>query len=268
MLRTAFQMTRFYATFSGSAYDETTALIVERAPRMGADKVLVYDEPWLMKQPLWSDERFQWLFNHEGHKNPPGYHRGFGWFAWKPVVILDALSRCQPGDIVLYTDADTYPIANFGVLYDECAKRDGMMLFSAVGCWNDRWTKRDCLIAMGMDEPKYRDCQHAVARFMLFQASNQRAIDFLNEWAAYCLDKRCQTFDPSVLAPEHPEFFEHRTEQSIFTLLAHKYGEKLYREACQFGESMDTDRDLYGQLFHQIGSSKPKSVNGSAFANT
>ena len=153
-------MKRIYITFSGSAYHETTGAIVERAPRMGADQVVVYDDRWLMDQPLFRDPRFQWLYTHKGVGNPHG-GRGFGWFSWKPYVIIDALSRCEPGDIVLYTDADTYPVAPFGVLYDECAKRDGMMLFSAVGCWNTMWTKRDCLIAMGMDEPRYRDCQHA-----------------------------------------------------------------------------------------------------------
>lgn len=234
---------------------------------MGADSTLVYDDVWLTEQPLYRDPRFQWLLNHRGAGNPNG-GRGVGWFAWKPVVIQDALSRCDPGDIVLYTDADTYPVAPFGVLYEECARRDGIMLFSAVGCLNQWYTKRDCLVAMGMDDDKYRFCQHAVARFMLFQAGNQRANDFLAEWAYWVLDPRCQTFEPSALAPEYPELIEHRTEQSVFTLLAHKYGEKLYREACQFGESVNDDRELYGQLFHQKGTDRPKSPNGSVFRNT
>ena len=259
-------MKRIYCCFSGSAYHETTGAIVERAPRMGADQVIVYDDRWLMDQPLFRDPRFQWLYTHKGVGNPDG-GRGFGWFSWKPYVIADALSRCEPGDIVLYTDADTYPVAPFGVLYDECAKRDGMMLFSAVGCWNTMWTKRDCLIAMGMDEPKYRDCQHAVCRFMLFQAGNERANRFLAEWQEYCLTPACQTFEPSVLAPEYPELREHRTEQSVFTLLAHKYGEKLYREACQFGNSVGDDKELYGQLFEQVGTTRPKSLSGSAYRN-
>lgn len=262
------QMKRLYITFSGAAYSDTTAKIVARGSWMGADEVVVYDDQWLMEQPLWQDQRFQWLYNHVGHKNPAGYRRGFGWFAWKPVVIADALRRCQPGDIVLYSDADTFPIKPFGVLYDECKRRDGMLLFSAVGCSNQNWTKRDCLIAMGMDEDRWRFCQHAVARFMLFEAGNRRANDFLAEWAEFCLDKRCQTFDASTLAPEYPELHEHRTEQSIFTLLAHKYGEKLYREACQFGNSVDDDKELYGQLFEQVGSDKPKRHGvGSAYRN-
>ncbi len=259
-------MKRLFITFSGSAYHETTQQIVERAPRMGADSVIVYDDRWLMEQPLFQDPRFQFLFTHRGVGNEGG-RRGFGWFSWKPFCIIDALKRCDPGDIVLFTDADTYPVAPFGVLYDECASRDGMMLFSAVGCMNYQWTKRDCLVAMGMDEDRFRFCQHAVCRFMLFQSGSERANNFLAEWQEWCLDPRCQTFEPSVLAPEYPEFIEHRTEQSIFTLLAHKYGEKLYREACQFGKSVPEDTELYGQLFAQVGTVRPKSLSGSAFRN-
>lgn len=256
-------MKRIYLTFSGSAYHATTAKIVHDAPRFGADEVVVYDDKRLIATEFWKLNG--WLYNRPDKHGQNG--RGFGWFCWKPFIILDALSRCEDGDIVLYTDADTYPIAPIGVLYDECAKRNGMMLFSAVGCWNTMWTKRDCLIVMGQDEPKYRDCQHAVARFMLFQKGPWRVSQFLMEWLTYCLNPTAQTFDPSVLAPEYPELHEHRTEQSIFTLLAHKYGEKLYREACQFGNSVPDDKDLYGQLFEQVGTPLPKTLSGSVFAN-
>lgn len=257
-------MKRIYITFGGSAYDPTTRQIVERAgPLGGVDEVVVYDDRWLVKQEFWKLN--SWLFDRldlHGHKG-----RGFGWWCWKPFIILDALSRCADGDIVIYTDADTFPIAPFGQLFEECARREGMMLFSAVGCWNTMWTKRDCLIVMGQDETKYRDCQHAVARFMLFQKGRWRVQQFLAEWLTYCLNPIAQTFDASVLAPEYPELREHRTEQSIFTLLAHKYGEKLYREACQFGNSVDDDKNLYGQLFEQRGTDKPKSLSGSAYGN-
>lgn len=259
-------MKRICITFSGAAYTPTTRRIVEDAPKLGADEVLVYDDVWLMEQEFFYSPEFQRIYTHKGVGNPNG-GRGFGWFAWKPFVIMDALKRCEDGDIVLYTDADTVPIAPFGMLYDECARRNGMMLFSAVGCWNSMWTKRDCLIVMGQDEPKYRDCQHAVARFMLFQKGRWRVQQFLMEWLTYCLNPFATTFEPSVLAPEYPELREHRTEQSIFTLLAHKYGEKLYREACQFGVHMPDDKDLYQQLFEQIGAALPKSLSGSPYRN-
>lgn len=257
-------MKNILITFSGSAYDFTTGQTVERAPRMGADEVRVYDDKWLVQQEFWKLNG--WLFDRKDKHGNTG--RGFGWFCWKPFVILHALERANDGDVVMYLDADTYPIADFRVLFDTCrARESGMMLFNAVGCWNTNWTKRDCLIVMAQDEPRYRDCQHAVARFMAFRKGGWKVRQFLMEWLTYCLNPSAQTFDESTILPEYPELHEHRTEQSVFTLLAHKYGEKLFREACQFGESSQADRDLYGQLFHQQGTIYAKNLNGSAWRN-
>lgn len=256
-------MKRIIQTFSGFAYDATTRLIVERAPKMGADEVLVYDDLWLMDTPLYRD--YGWLWNHpdnHGHMN-----RGFGWFAWKPFIMLDALSRCDPGNIVLFIDADTFPIHDFSMLYDECERIGGTMLFSAVGCFNRQWCKRDCFIRMGCDEPRFHDAQHAVARFYLFQKSAPGVDEFLNEWQRFCLDRHATTFDPSTLGPELPGFREHRCEQAILTNLAHKYGHKLYREACQFGAHVDEDKDLYPQLFEQVGTTTEKLLIGSKYRN-
>lgn len=256
-------MKNILITFSGSAYDATTQLTVGRAPGFGADDVWVYDDAWLIQQEFWQLNK--WLFDRKDLHGNTG--RGFGWFCWKPFVILHALSRLQAGDKVLYLDADTYPIAPLTPLFEECGRNGGIMLFNAIGCWNTMWTKRDCLIVMGQDEPRYRECEHAVARFMLFEAGRWRNQQFLYEWLTYCLNPLAQTFDPSVLAPEYPELREHRTEQSIFTLLAHKYGIRLYREACQFGAHSSQDRELYGQLFEQRSTSAPKTLAGSRYRN-
>ena len=249
---------KVYITFSGARYHGPTERIVFDAPKFGADKVLVYDDHWLTTQRPAFKQRAQPLFDH-------AKTRGFGWFCWKPLVILDALKRC-PGSVVLFTDGDTYPIHDLSVVY-ETAYRDGMMLFTAEGCFQRRWCKRDCFILMNQDTPEYHDRQHAVARFMAF--TEERA-PFLEEWLEYVLDIRCNTFDPSTLGPELEGFHEHRCEQAILTNLAHKYGHRLYREACQFGESNTLlDRQLYPQLFVQTGaySHSATPCTGSFFRN-
>lgn len=265
-------MNRILITFSGAAYDGTTQRLVEGGKKFGAHEVWVYDDRWLLTTPFGRSPEFQYLLTHKGVGNPNG-GRGFGWFSWKPVVMADALSRCEPGDIVLFLDADTFPIADFSVLYEECSRIGGTMLFSAVGCNHARWCKRDCFIRMGMDEPRWRNVQHAVARFFLFQRGAAGVDRFLTQWQAFNLDPIATTFEPSQLAPEHPEFLEiiggdtgqHRTEQAILTNLAHLYGHKLYREACQFGAHQPEDKELYQQLFVQEGGRGPQTLEGSRF---
>lgn len=268
------------ATFSGSAYDPQTRRTVERAPKMGADKVLVYDDRWLLGTAFGQSPEFQFLLKHRGVGNASG-GRGFGWFSWKAYIIRHALAQVQDGDCVLYLDADTYPIADFSMLFDICRKDGGHMVFMATAkvepLCNRQWCKRDCFVRMGMDSPYFWHCGHAVARFILFQKGVLGLDEFLTRWQNFCLDPLATTFEPSVLAPEldglpHTDgplgnFREHRTEQAIFTNLVAERGWKLYREACAFGKDCPQDWDLYPQLFEQVGTSGPKTLAGSAYRN-
>lgn len=250
-----------YITFSGMPYDTTTQKIYQRAKPCGADECRVYDDHWLIHTEFYQHNK--WLWDHP-HK------RGFGWYCWKPYIILDALSKSDNGDVVLYTDADTYPIANLRVIFDT-ASRDGVMLFAAGHFSNRQWCKADCFTVMGQDEKKYIDCQAGVARFMAFQNGPWRPRQFLMEWLTYCVNPFATTFDISHYSEENPGFIEHRTEQAIMTLLAHKYGYKLHREADQHGMGFPEDKDLYGQLFCQepvkdyLNVTAP--VHGSQFRN-
>ncbi len=245
----------------------TTENLVREAPKFGVDQVLVYDDAWLLKSPFYEAHKEWWKIPDSKYNQP---NRGFGWFIWKPWVINHALATyAQPGDIVLFVDGDTYPIADLTPLYQECERINGIMLFEELGCEHQHWCKRDTFIVMGMDEDRWRFRQHACARFMLFQRNRARSSYFLEEWLKYCLNRDANTFDASRLAPEYPELHEPRCEQAILTNLAHKYSHRLYRTACQFGESSDKDRELYGQLFVQqeCENHKKHDYSGSRFRN-
>jgi hypothetical protein len=251
---------RVLITFSGADYDRTTKRIVEDGPRFGADAVLVYDDRWLEEHDFRQVNRHLWDHHHK---------RGFGWYAWKPLLLLDALGRVDDRAVVLFIDADTVPIADMGPIFETAAK-DGAMFFAAQGHNNRQWCKRDCLIVMDQDEPKYVDAQAGVARFIAIQRGPWKPLQLLMEWLAYCVNIRATTFDPSVIAPERPGFKEHRTEQAILTNLAHKYGYRLHREADQHGQWSDDDKALYGQIFESVNyenQSKYNAAKGSPYRN-
>ena len=229
-------------TFSGAPYEATTKAIATNGRVFGADDVIVYDDAWLLTQDFYKQN--SWLWSHP-HK------RGFGWYAWKPYIIWHALSGRQDGDVVLYTVADCVPVAPIEVLYERCIADGGIMLFASENHQQFQWCKRDCYVVMGQDNPKYYDVQAGVARFMLFQKGSWRTAQFLMEWLTYCVNPLATTFDVSMLRAELPGFVEHRAEQAILTNLAHKYGLHLYREACEAGNGITRDQDLYGQLFQQ-----------------
>ncbi len=249
-------MKKLYICFGGACYDNSVARIVTAAPQLGADKVYVYDDQWLMEQEFYQINKWLW--------DPHPINRGFGWWCWKPFIIMDALEHfAEVGDVVLYTDADTYPVQDFSVLY-RVADKEGLMLFEGSHWWQKEWCKRDCYIAMGMDERKGWECKHAVGRFMLFKKGPYLVKQLLMEWQAYLLNPLCNTREPSRYGPELQDFREHREDQSILSLLAVKYGIRLYREADQGGKQYTHDRDLYPVLFHQRDEWNGKKPSSSA----
>jgi len=277
-------MKRVLITFTGSAYDAHTQQVCDTYKKFGATDFWIYDEPWLIESGFVAQNR--WLWEHRGLGNDRGW-RGYGWFSWKPFIIRDALARLDAGDMVLYLDADTVPIADFSVLYDLCHQDGGHLAFMATGTThalcNRQWVKRECFQCMGLDEEQFWNGPSAVCRFMVFEKDANGIAEeflgsgmtqqFLDEWQRHCLDHNCQTFDndPAIQLPgpvgDGPEygFREHRTEQAIYSLLCQKYGRRLYREACAFGNQCPQDWVWYPQLFVQHGSHGPHSLKGSRF---
>lgn len=255
-------MKRILITFGGRAWDGTLERIVEAR---GVDRVLVYDDVWLMQADFYR-QNIEWWSKPDVKYGL--VNRGFGWFIWKPYVMRHALANAEPGDIVLYTDADTYPIADLSPLFAETERNGGIMLFHEMGCTHSRWCKRDCFIQMGQDHPLYRDVRHGCARFYAFRKGNYTGAALLEDWQRFCLEPLCNTFDDSVLAPEHPEFYEHRCEQAILTNLAYRHGLKLYRTACQAGALQPEDQEIYPQMFEQVDCPKDKrDLSGSKWRN-
>ncbi len=258
-------MSLIYITYGGADYEETTEKVVIDAPKFSVGDVFVYDDLWLRSQAFFAMPSTQWLWQTE-------WRRGDGWFAFKPLIILHMMNHIYrargAGDVILYTDADTFPVADLTPIYKQ-AVFDNAMLFQAGDYQNRQWCKRDCSIVMGQDDDKYLDAPAGNAAMCAFKVGSWEANMFLNEWLTYAVNRKANTLDESTIAPEKPGFIEHRAEQAIMTLLAHKYGFKLWRDPSQHGEGIDRDRDVYGQLFHhEPGLTKePREPRGSRFRN-
>jgi len=251
-------MRKVIATFSGRAYDPTTALLVERAPKLGADEVMVFDDRWLTEVGYVAANR--WLYDAE-----PKF--GFGYCSWKAFVVLSALDRIGDGDVVFYVDADTYPIGNpLSPLFDACAER-GMFLFEEQGCSNLRYTKADCMVAMGLP---IGDATIAAGRFSMWKKGPFLPRQILSEWWAYSVNPRCMLWDKSVVVPDQPEFARHTTEQSVLTNLARKYDIRLHRTPDQNGSmGLYADDDaLYLQVLEQKWCAGNRAdLSGSSYRN-
>ena len=223
-------MTTWLATMGGVDYDDTVGRTMDLAPSRGVDRIRVYDDVWLKTHPFYQVNR--WLFEAQPQV-------GFGWHAWKPLIVLDTMRLAAAGDVVGYLDGDTYPTGrDLRPLY-ETASREGAMLFGCQGQPHRKWCRRDCYLVMGQDEPRYHDAPHGCARFGFWKKGDWKAEQFLYEWLTYCCNPLANTRTVrEPLKPELPGFTgedcivsEHRTDQAIYTLLTLKFGYRQYQEA-------------------------------------
>lgn len=166
--------------------------------------------------------------------------RGAGYWLWKPYVILEALNKVDPGDIVMYSDAGTDVIGSLEPLFKIC-EREGILLFQVHGNKNKYWTKRDCFISMGCDDARYFDSEQVQGGLQLYLC-NTRSKKFVTEWLGYCRRDNLITDCPNILGEDNfPGFLEHRHDQSILSLLAAKWNLNIYRDPSQSGTPLIHD---------------------------
>jgi hypothetical protein len=257
-------MRRVYVTFGGAAYDKQIAKTAAWLEGSGIE-LRVYDDAWLMTTPFYKLNK--WIF--EIDESPGrGYH--FGWCCWKAFIILQEFKRLNASDIVMYVDADTYPIADLTPLY-EIAEREKIVLFEAQGVNNNRFTKAECFMAMAIPQSQWSS-QHACGRFQLFTKGDWLCEQFLMDWNTYLLNPLCQFNQGSITMKDQPEFARHSSDQSSLSNLALKYGLPLHREACQNGwpvvPNAGQPGDTYPQMFVQEWADGDRNdVRGSKFRN-
>lgn len=192
----------------------------------------------------------------ESNKELFSQPRGVGFWAWKPYVILNAISTGQR-DYIAYADAGVEFINSVNYIID----RMDQDIFLFGNNWDHaHWCKRDTMEAVwpwwnrgrnlntdadrivnvfvGSD-PQRREIstrelawerlgKQAQASVIFFRVSDYTRA-FVKEWLDWCLFEGGRLIDdsPSRL-PNHPEFREHRHDQSILTTLAYREGLRLH----------------------------------------
>lgn len=158
--------------------------------------------------------------------------RGGGWWAWKPFVVLKELEKLQDGDFLLYCDTGrVYPFKILDrpltPLLHWLETTEQPFLPGVEIPWSgpmSQWTKRDAFILTDCDEERYYHAPPIQASFSLWKVCPQSR-DFVQQWLAWCSDRRLVSDDPNTCGHENlPDFIEHRHDQCLLTLLCLKQG--------------------------------------------
>lgn len=218
-------MTSHLISFATPQYKRSQKQLNASALSFGIDKTHSFTEKDLKKM----------LFFKENHIIL-SQKRGFGYWLWKPYLILQVLNLVSPNDIVMYADAGNTVISHLSPLFRLC-QTDDIVLFQVHAHPNHTWTKRDAFILMDCDTDFYHNAEQVCGSPILFK-NNPTSKKFLEKWLFYCQNPSILTDSPNVCGkPNLRSFQEHRHDQSVLSLLALKQGLTIHRDPSQFGNS-------------------------------
>lgn len=178
--------------------------------------------------------------------------RGFGYWKWKPLILLNVLGQVKDNDIVAYIDSGNCIINDLDYIFNKCDEQEIVLFDNRDGNYertthkNKTWTKRDCFVIMNCDTDSYYNAPQVDASYQFYKKT-PRTINFLNEYNKFCNNENVISDLPNITKTNLPEFQDHRHDQSILSLLAVKYDVPLLPEPSEWGNYL-TDRP-YPQLF-------------------
>lgn len=163
--------------------------------------------------------------------------RGAGYWLWKPYVIKKALDNIKNDEILFYSDSGiTFikPIDELITIMDTSDEK--IILFELEDFHpNKRWTKRDCFVLMGLDSEPFLSHPQLLASYILMR-KNEFVVSFVNEWLTFAQDYRILTDSPNECGlNNYEEFYDHRHDQSILSLLGRKYNLTNIPDISQYG---------------------------------
>jgi hypothetical protein len=158
----------------------------------------------------------------EKYKNVLSFKRGYGYWIWKPYLILKTLLESNENDIILYLDSTDVPSEIFfDFVFNHFKKND--LLLVKQHYLHDQWTKRDCFKLMDCDDDKYHN-QIQLEAGVVGVRNTKFNIKLIEEWLMYCSNIFIISDLPNICGlPNYKGFIEHRHDQSILTNLAIKY---------------------------------------------
>lgn len=213
-------MKKILISFADENYRKGQALCSGTGKHIaGFDKVIEYC-------PRDIDEAFK-----TAHADIFANKRGCGLWLWKPYLILKTLKQCSEGDIVFYCDAGACFFRKASPVFT--ILESGDIWLSALPLIEKQFTKAETFEILGAKGEQFTETPQISGSFMAFRKT-AHSMTFAEEWLTYCCDIRALA-PPEDMGKEIPEFYAHREDQSILSLLAKKKEIKPYSDPSQYG---------------------------------
>ena len=181
------------------------------------------------KTLLWTEANLDPAFHNRMKSFLIKGSRGFGYWCWKPQVVLQALSQMPPNDILLYADVGCHLNPNgmprflqyFNALHDS----DFVVFQSKPHPVESRpqqecqWTKGDVLDFFHVRENRKILESGQIAGGVFLVRNTQPVVRFFQDFRTCCMENFHLVDDSPSHSPNCPEFREHRHDQSLFSIM-------------------------------------------------
>lgn len=147
--------------------------------------------------------------------------RGGGYWLWKPHLIYKTLNKINFGDYLIYMDAGAIFVKDPDPIIKLMDNR-GLLAFQLIHK-TSKYTKGDCFyFANDDDKDLSKDLNQINATYIFFRKT-EFVMKFVEEWLQVAQNKNAITDMPNEFKENFDDFIDHRHDQAIFSLLAHKH---------------------------------------------
>ena len=152
--------------------------------------------------------------------------RGYGYWIWKPYLILRHLDKLQNGDVLVYADCGSHvnPRGHkvFGDYLDMARSCDtGILGFNLpAGRYLEyQWTKADLLYHFDAYTNRDVVLSPQIEANTIIIVKNTGSVNFIEKWYGVFEEDFNLINDTPSKRPNYPGFIEHRHDQSCFSIL-------------------------------------------------
>jgi hypothetical protein len=202
---------KYFLSFSDKRLGKSLARIKRQAEEMSEyDRILCFDESDL--------EADFWLKHRMFCKRT----RGFGYWIFKPQIVLQALAEMNEGDILQYSDVGChihkYARRRLRQYFDMLSdSATGVLAFDQIHI-ERQWTKGDLFDYFGVRDrfDIVNSTQYWAGSFFIRKCA--ASVKLVQKWLAVYDHVDLVDDSPSV-SPNFDDFVEHRHDQSCFSIL-------------------------------------------------
>ena len=184
------------------------------------DEIIFYTAQDLMNDKEFWDKHGTFIMNNR---------RGFGYWIWKPYLIMKTMEKLNEGDILLYLDSECRIIVEEKehlLKYIDIVKKNKILYYYnpviMAGLPEITMTKMDLIHKLNMQNDYDLLNMHQYGSGIQLIYICKETLNLQRSVYKYASEDYHTIDDTPSIIPNHPNYYEHRHDQSVLSLLIKK----------------------------------------------